>query len=196
MMQKDEIKKLKASLSLPDYFENLVETGQIEGPMLRQNGEYHICCPFHLEDTPSFRINDERFHCFGCGKHGDIFAAIMHFEGLTFKEILREYGGRSDRQYGVVERECKLPWNRPEQERLAACKRVLPRAALLRALLYEGREALASMALISIHETTRTPNELAIICKHYKLEDSYSGKMKALLIYEELCSQTLQYKKH
>ncbi len=29
------------------------------------------CCPFHNERTPSFKVYEDHFHCFGCGAHGD-----------------------------------------------------------------------------------------------------------------------------
>jgi len=32
------------------------------------------CCPFHTEATPSFMVEDDHFHCFGCGAHGDVIA--------------------------------------------------------------------------------------------------------------------------
>ncbi len=33
-----------------------------------------IHCPFHQDDTPSMVVyQDGRFHCFGCGKRGDLF---------------------------------------------------------------------------------------------------------------------------
>ena len=28
-------------------------------------------CPFHIERTPSFKVYEDHFHCFGCGTHGD-----------------------------------------------------------------------------------------------------------------------------
>ena len=47
-------------------------------------------CPFHKEKTPSFTVSlsKEVFHCFGCGKGGDIFTFLIEKEGLTFPEAL------------------------------------------------------------------------------------------------------------
>ena len=33
-----------------------------------------ICCPFHADRTPSMKLNEEYFYCFGCGAHGDVVA--------------------------------------------------------------------------------------------------------------------------
>ncbi len=49
-------------------------------------------CPFHSEKTPSFAVNDEKgfFHCFGCGKHGDIFSFSMYYHNLDFKSAINK----------------------------------------------------------------------------------------------------------
>ncbi len=48
-------------------------------------------CPFHTEKTPSFIVSPAKqiFHCFGCGKGGNVFTFIMEYEKLTFVEALR-----------------------------------------------------------------------------------------------------------
>ena len=54
-------------------------------------------CPFHKEKTPSFHINAQRgmFHCFGCGKGGDVFRFVMEFENVDFPTALRTLAARA-----------------------------------------------------------------------------------------------------
>ena len=55
-------------------------------------------CPFHKENTPSFRVNDTKgaYNCFGCAAHGDVLDFIMAIEGLHFMSALRWLEGSAD----------------------------------------------------------------------------------------------------
>ncbi|MBP6859478.1 MAG: DNA primase [Candidatus Magasanikbacteria bacterium] len=48
-------------------------------------------CPFHNEKSPSFMVQPEKqfWHCFGCGKGGDVFSFVQEMEGLDFSEALK-----------------------------------------------------------------------------------------------------------
>lgn len=54
-------------------------------------------CPFHQEKTPSFIVFPESgtFHCFGCGRGGDIFTFYMEAEKANFREALTELAKRA-----------------------------------------------------------------------------------------------------
>jgi len=59
---------------------------------LRKRGKTLVgLCPLHKERTPSFTIyqNDNRWHCFGCNRHGDIINLIQELMGLSFLEAVR-----------------------------------------------------------------------------------------------------------
>lgn len=47
-------------------------------------------CPFHQEKTPSMSLDRGRglYHCFGCGKGGDVFSFIQETQGLDFGDAL------------------------------------------------------------------------------------------------------------
>lgn len=50
-----------------------------------------MICPFHEEDTPSlvfYPLPQNRFHCFGCGKRGDVVNLYAEICGLDFKTAL------------------------------------------------------------------------------------------------------------
>ena len=64
---------------------------------LRKAGKnYKGLCPFHDEKTPSFSVNPERqiYHCFGCGKGGNVFSFLMEHENVTFVEAVRHIARR------------------------------------------------------------------------------------------------------
>src|SRR6201993_4624399 len=47
--------------------------------------------PVHGEKTPSFAVHPVKqiFHCFGCGKGGDVFTFVMEMEKCPFPEAVR-----------------------------------------------------------------------------------------------------------
>ena len=59
---------------------------------LKKRGKNYLgLCPFHTEKTPSFSVHPDRqfYHCFGCGKGGDVFTFVMEHEGWSFPEALK-----------------------------------------------------------------------------------------------------------
>ena len=49
-----------------------------------------ICCPFHNEKTPSMKIYEQDYHCFGCGEHGDAISFVQKLFGLSFPDTLKK----------------------------------------------------------------------------------------------------------
>ncbi|EMM0378356.1 DNA primase [Pluralibacter gergoviae] len=58
----------------------------------KQGKNFHACCPFHNEKTPSFTVNGEKqfYHCFGCGAHGNAIDFLMNYDKLEFVETVEE----------------------------------------------------------------------------------------------------------
>ena len=52
---------------------------------------YKALCPLHKEKTPSFHVVPDKqiYHCFGCGKGGDVFSFLMELEHFSFPEAVR-----------------------------------------------------------------------------------------------------------
>ena len=55
-------------------------------PLRKAGARYSGRCPFHEERTPSFSVNpaDKLYHCFGCGKGGDVITFVRETENLDF----------------------------------------------------------------------------------------------------------------
>jgi DNA primase len=83
---------------------------------LKKRGQNHIgLCPFHSEKSPSFTVNQGKqiYHCFGCGRGGDVFSFWMDYHNLTFMQSLRDLAER----YNVpLPRQTNLPAERKKTE--------------------------------------------------------------------------------
>lgn len=57
-------------------------------------------CPFHEERTPSFSVSQEKgvYHCFGCGKSGNMFTFLMDVENISFFEAAKELAAKANIQ--------------------------------------------------------------------------------------------------
>ena len=49
-----------------------------------RSGQLWACCPFHKEDTASFKVNEkyQTFNCFGCGARGDVIDFTARMDGI------------------------------------------------------------------------------------------------------------------
>ena len=86
----DDVGEVKSRVDIVELIESYVR--------LRQAGSSFVgLCPFHSEKTPSFHVSRDRqtFHCFGCGKGGDIFSFVMEMEGLSFSQALEYLADRA-----------------------------------------------------------------------------------------------------
>ncbi len=61
----------------------------------RAGRNFKANCPFHGEKTPSFMVSPEKqiYHCFGCGKGGNVYSFLMEYEGVGFVEAVKELAG-------------------------------------------------------------------------------------------------------
>jgi len=59
---------------------------------LKKRGRNSIAiCPFHTEKTPSFSVSHDKqiYHCFGCGKGGNVFTFLMEHERMAFVDAVK-----------------------------------------------------------------------------------------------------------
>ena len=80
--------------NLKEEIKDKIKLSQVIGKNLslkkKDKSNFIALCPFHKEKTPSFSISDEKgfYHCFGCGKNGDVFSYVMETENVGFLDAL------------------------------------------------------------------------------------------------------------
>ncbi len=90
---------------------------------LKKSGQnFTGLCPFHGEKTPSFAVHPVKqiFHCFGCGKGGDVFSFVMEMEKCQFPEAVR-----------IVAEKCGIAIPKPKERSPEERKENQQRAALV-----------------------------------------------------------------
>ncbi len=89
-LSKDVIEEVRIRCDIVELIGSFVQ--------LKRSGSHTFkgLCPFHQEKTPSFHVDSSRqmFHCFGCGKGGDVFRFYMDKENVGFGDALRMLAGR------------------------------------------------------------------------------------------------------
>lgn len=84
------IEEVKAANDIVDVVSNYVS-------LKRKGNNYFGLCPFHREKTPSFCVAAEKqiYHCFGCGKGGNVIRFVMEVENISFREALEMLAERA-----------------------------------------------------------------------------------------------------
>ena len=63
---------------------NLRQAAEHYGLTVSRNGM--TCCPFHTDQHPSMKLNEDYFYCFGCGASGDVIDFTGRLFGISLKD--------------------------------------------------------------------------------------------------------------
>jgi DNA primase len=107
---------------------DMVEVVSGRTSLRKAGARYSGRCPFHEERTPSFSVNpaDKLYHCFGCGKGGDVITFVRETENLHFAEAVEWLAERFRVTLEYEETSPQLEESRKRRDRLHA---VLDQAA-------------------------------------------------------------------
>ena len=84
-----------------------------------------VCCPFHADRTPSMKLNEDYFYCFGCGATGDVIDLATRLFDLSKYEAVQKLAadfGISGEKPSVL---AKLKRGKTQAEAERHCFRVL-----------------------------------------------------------------------
>ena len=89
-----------------------------------------VCCPFHNDRTPSMKLNEDYFYCFGCGTHGDVIDLVARLFSLSSydaaKKLAYDFGINPDKPPATAAlRKPKYLLEKAFQREELHCQRVL-----------------------------------------------------------------------
>ncbi|MCW1028043.1 DNA primase [Streptococcus anginosus] len=90
LIDKEIISDIKNSVNIVEIIGEVVA-------LTKAGRNYLGLCPFHGEKTPSFNVVEEKqfYHCFGCGKSGDVFKFIEEYRGVSFMDAVQIVADRA-----------------------------------------------------------------------------------------------------
>jgi DNA primase len=109
---------------------DLVKVVQEHVRLTKRNRDLWGLCPFHQEDSPSFKVDPQRqsWYCFGCERHGDVF---------TFVELIEKTDKRGALQLLAERAGVELQKLSPEQKERTDTRKRLMAMLKLAAQYYE-----------------------------------------------------------
>ncbi len=122
--------------------------------------EYHACCPFHHEKTPSFTVSPKKqfYYCFGCHAKGNAITFLMEYDQLSFVEAIEELASRLGLDV-PYERSSNFDPQKPQRTQQA--KRDLYDLMQQIALFYQDQLAQSAPALDYIHTRELSPEVIS-----------------------------------
>ena len=89
-----------------------------------------VCCPFHNDRTPSMKLNEDYFYCFGCGATGDVIDLVAKLFNLSSydaaKKLADDFGIDPDKPPAAAAlRKPKYPLAKAFQKEELHCQRIL-----------------------------------------------------------------------
>ena len=89
-----------------------------------------VCCPFHADRTPSMKLNEDYFYCFGCGTSGDVIDLVAKLFNLSSydaaKKLAYDFGIDPDKPPAAAAlRKPKYPQAKAFQKETLHCQLVL-----------------------------------------------------------------------
>ena len=130
-----------------------------------------VCCPFHEDHTPSMKLNDTYYYCFGCGATGDVIdltARLFDLSSLqAARKLAQDFGlGPAKPPSGAVALpKTPIASSNAQQEDIAHCLRVL----------YDYRNLL-----------TRWRTEFAPLSPEESLDDRFVEALHMLDVVDDL----------